>query len=47
MACGMGACMGCAVQSRIPEDGYRHTCVHGPVFDVSDLNWDALGHGTG
>lgn len=42
MACGMGACLGCAVESSHPEKGYLHTCVHGPVFEAEQLNWDAL-----
>lgn len=39
MACGLGACLGCAVESTRPDGGYLHTCVHGPVFDAGDLNW--------
>jgi dihydroorotate dehydrogenase electron transfer subunit len=37
MACGMGVCLGCAVESRKQQDTYMHACIHGPVFDVADL----------
>jgi len=39
MACGMGACLGCAV--KVKDDGarYRHVCVDGPVFDAQRLVW--------
>lgn len=40
MACGVGACVGCAVP---PRDGgtYLHACVDGPVFDISRLRLSA------
>ena len=39
MACGMGACLGCAV--KVCDDGtaYRHVCMDGPVFDANRLEW--------
>ena len=37
MACGMGACLGCAVEPRDDTDGFLHTCVDGPVFDTTAL----------
>ncbi len=41
MACGFGACMGCAVEMR--SDGsdrrYQLVCKDGPVFDSRDLLW--------
>jgi dihydroorotate dehydrogenase electron transfer subunit len=37
MACGMGACLGCAVKSRQQGDRYLHTCLDGPVFDVTEV----------
>jgi dihydroorotate dehydrogenase electron transfer subunit len=38
MACGMGACLGCAVQPRQPDQrGYLHACMHGPVFDAGAI----------
>ena len=39
MACGMGACLGCAVEGRDQPDRYLHACLDGPVFDASELNW--------
>lgn len=39
MACGIGACLGCAVKLRGPggEPYYGHVCSDGPVFDSSVL----------
>jgi len=34
MACGMGACLGCAVESRNQPQKYFHACKDGPVFDA-------------
>lgn len=34
MACGVGACRGCVVDTR---SGYRCVCTDGPVFDVAEL----------
>ena len=39
MACGMGACLGCAVKVRDDNQRYRHVCVDGPVFDAHRLAW--------
>ncbi|MFC1883142.1 dihydroorotate dehydrogenase electron transfer subunit [Thermodesulfobacteriota bacterium] len=43
MACGIGACQGCAVKSAHgqPKE-YLHVCQDGPVFDAAGLNWDRL-----
>lgn len=38
MACGMGACLGCAVEARRDADRYMHACLDGPVFDVDRIN---------
>jgi dihydroorotate dehydrogenase electron transfer subunit len=38
MACGIGACMGCAIESRKGDGGYYHACVDGPVFDANQLH---------
>ncbi len=38
MACGLGACLGCAVAART-HDGYFHVCKDGPVFDADQLQW--------
>ena len=37
MACGVGACMTCAVPSA--EQGYLHACTDGPVFDSRTIDW--------
>jgi dihydroorotate dehydrogenase electron transfer subunit len=39
MACGMGACLGCAVEGRGQRDRYLHACLDGPVFDAADLRF--------
>ncbi|MCC6315241.1 MAG: dihydroorotate dehydrogenase electron transfer subunit [Thermomicrobiales bacterium] len=36
MACGLGACLGCMVETR---RGLQTTCVQGPVFDMGDIVW--------
>ncbi len=36
MACGMGACLGCAVQGNVKHE-YKHVCKDGPVFQASDV----------
>lgn len=37
MACGLGACLGCAAPA--PGGGYRHVCKDGPVFNASEVAW--------
>ena len=39
MACGMGACLGCAVGVTDDDTRYRHVCTDGPVFDACRLRW--------
>ena len=39
MACGMGACLGCAVESRIDAERYLHACMDGPVFPADVLKF--------
>ncbi len=43
MACGFGACLGCAVPVR-EKNGvtYRRVCKEGPVFLLRDLAWEAM-----
>ena len=36
MACGVGACKGCAVRTK---DGYKMVCKDGPVFNAEELLW--------
>jgi dihydroorotate dehydrogenase electron transfer subunit len=38
MACGMGACLGCAVENRRDPSRYLHACVDGPVFDAESID---------
>jgi len=38
MACGMGACLGCAVPESGARRRYRHACTDGPVFEVDSIN---------
>jgi dihydroorotate dehydrogenase electron transfer subunit len=37
MACGMGACLGCAVERKEASGNYMHACLDGPVFDARCL----------
>ncbi len=37
MACGLAACLGCAVKTSDSGDGYRHVCKDGPVFASANL----------
>jgi len=39
MACGVGACAGCAVLTKY---GYKRVCADGPVFDANHIEWEAL-----
>jgi dihydroorotate dehydrogenase electron transfer subunit len=52
MACGVGACMGCALPRakgyksaeglpRAEGDGYLRACADGPVFDSAAIDWRA------
>ena len=37
MACGIGACLGCAVESKKKTEKYLHTCIDGPVFNTDTI----------
>jgi dihydroorotate dehydrogenase electron transfer subunit len=37
MACGIGACLGCAVRGRRDGSRYLHACLDGPVFDAEEI----------
>lgn len=37
MACGIGTCLGCAVEAKNSVEKYFHACVDGPVFDADAL----------
>lgn len=39
MACGVGACMGCALP-RPAGAGYLRACADGPVFGRDDIDWE-------
>lgn len=40
MACGIGACLGCAIKSSDNDDDkYLHVCTDGPVFDSTAFDW--------
>ena len=36
MGCGIGACLGCAIETK---DGFRRVCTDGPVFKAEDIAW--------
>lgn len=36
MACGLGACKGCAIDTK---KGYKMVCEDGPVFNAEDIKW--------
>ena len=42
MACGIGACLGCAVKLKTEDGGWRHghVCKDGPVFDARIVAFD-------
>jgi dihydroorotate dehydrogenase electron transfer subunit len=39
MACGLGACLGCAVRTK---SGYKTACYDGPVFGLQDMIFDPV-----
>jgi dihydroorotate dehydrogenase electron transfer subunit len=42
MACGIGACLGCVVETK-EKDGttmYKRVCKEGPVFDIREIVWN-------
>jgi dihydroorotate dehydrogenase electron transfer subunit len=42
MACGLGTCIGCAIETVDPdtgEGGYSLVCTDGPVFRAERLRW--------
>jgi dihydroorotate dehydrogenase electron transfer subunit len=36
IACGVGACLGCAIKTR---SGFKLVCKDGPVFNLKDMTW--------
>lgn len=41
MACGVGACMGCAIM--MADGNYARACADGPVFDAALVDWSGRG----
>lgn len=39
MACGLGVCLGCAMDDNKVTEKYRHVCIDGPVFDAATLTF--------
>ncbi|MCX6000707.1 MAG: hypothetical protein NTU41_14300 [Chloroflexi bacterium] len=37
MGCGVGACYGCAIETK---RGMRRVCLDGPVFELEDIVWN-------
>jgi len=43
MACGLGACQGCAVKaSSMEKRDYLHVCKDGPVFSTEAIDWNCI-----
>jgi len=40
MACGFGACLGCAVPKA--GGGYLHVCTDGPAFKFEEIDWERV-----
>lgn len=39
MACGFGACLGCAIKGKTDASKYLHVCTDGPIFDPQLIEW--------
>ena len=46
MACGIGACLGCALPAATPADPesetYVHVCEDGPIFSAGSIKWNKI-----
>ena len=46
MACGIGACLGCALPAEDPEypdsERFVHVCQNGPVFSAGSIKWNKI-----
>ena len=42
MGCGVGACLGCVIETKRPDGSicYRRVCKEGPVFDAKTVVWE-------
>ncbi len=45
MACGVGACLGCAIKTKEKNGSiiYKRVCKDGPVFDANTIVWEGFG----
>ena len=39
MGCGLGACRGCAIETK---QGMKYVCKDGPVFELGDVIWEEI-----
>ncbi|MCX5833188.1 MAG: dihydroorotate dehydrogenase electron transfer subunit, partial [Deltaproteobacteria bacterium] len=39
MACGVGACLGCVIETEDTGKPYKRVCKEGPVFDLNEIVW--------
>ena len=39
MACGLGACLGCAIKAK-STPGFLRVCTEGPVFNIEEIDWN-------
>ncbi len=39
MGCGIGACLGCVVETTDPARPYARVCTEGPVMNAGDVKW--------
>ncbi len=46
MACGIGACLGCALPASTPDlaehDSFIHVCEDGPIFSPGSIKWNQI-----
>ncbi len=46
MACGIGACLGCALPASTPDDPesvrFVHVCEGGPIFSAGSIKWNKI-----
>ncbi len=46
MACGIGACLGCALPAATPDDPeserFVHVCEDGPIFSAGSIKWNKI-----
>ena len=47
MACGVGACLGCARRLRSSDENYVKICKDGPVFAIDQIEWARIQEVTG